>query len=426
MRILIAGIDGYLGWPLALHLAARGHDVAGIDSFQRRAWVAETGSQSATPIHSMNERLAAFEDRFGRRLKFYDGNLCDYDTVVRMLCEFEPDTVVHLGEMPSAPYSMVDVHHAVFTHTNNLTGTLHLLYGLRDYCPQAHLVKLGTMGEYGTPNIDIPEGFFEVEFRGRKERLPFPCQPPSMYHLTKVHDSANIRFACRVWGLKSTDIMQGVVFGTRVDAMGQGPDWDQRLCTRFDFDQSFGTAINRFCAQALIGMPLTPYGKGGQKRGFLPLRDSIQCFTLAIENPPQTEGAYRVFNQFADTYTISDLAETVARVGRQMGLAPTIQHLENPRREAEEHYYNPDNAGLLALGYKPTHDIATEIALTLADLAPHADRIRFARDAVQPDIRWDGTRRASRSVAQADRPKVPRRPASVGALALRPVLNEKA
>jgi UDP-sulfoquinovose synthase len=420
MRVLIAGVDGYLGWPLALHLARRGHVVAGIDGFLRRAWVAEIGSQSALPIRSMAERCHAFRENFGAELTFYEGDLCDYDTVVRALVDFQPDAVVHLAEMPSAPYSMIDVHHAVFAHHNNLTGTLHLLFALRDLAPQTHLVKLGTMGEYGTPNIDIPEGFFEIEFRGRKERLPFPCQPPSMYHLTKVHDSNNVRFACRVWGLKSTDIMQGVVFGTRIDAMGA----DARLCTRFDVDQSFGTAINRFCAQAVAGLPLTPFGRGGQKRGFLPLRDSIQCFTLALENPPAKSGEYRVLNQFADTLTINAVAEKVAGVARRLGLNPRISPVENPRRESEDHYYNPDHANLQALGYKPTRDLEGEIAVALADLAPHVERIRFVQDAVAPDIRWDGTRRRSRAVEDIPRP-ILRGPSSLGALGMPQVLHDK-
>lgn len=421
MRVFIAGVDGYLGWPLALHLVEHGHSVAGMDNFLRRGLVAEIGSQSATPIRSMAERRNALRENFGVDLSFYEGNLCDYDSVVHAFADFRPDAVVHLGEMPSAPYSMIDVHHAVFTHHNNLTGTLNLLFALRDHAPQAHLVKLGTMGEYGTPNIDIPEGFFEIEFRGRKERLPFPCQPPSMYHLTKVHDSNNVRFACRTWGLKSTDIMQGVVFGTRIDAMGG----DERLFTRFDFDQSFGTAINRFCAQAVIGLPLTPFGKGGQKRGFLPLRDSIQCFTLALENPPARAGEYRVFNQFADTYTINEVAGKVATVARRMGFRPQICAVENPRKEAEEHYYNPDHGNLMALGYTPTHNLDTEIAIALGDLTVHAERIRFAQDAVAPDIRWDGTRRRSRPIADAPRP-ITRGPSSLGALGMPQVLHDKA
>lgn len=420
MRVFIAGIDGYLGWPLAQHLIRRGHEVAGMDSFMRRAWVAEVGSQSATPIRSMSERLNAFRENFGKELKFYEGNLCDYDSVVQAFVDFQPEAVVHLAEMPSAPYSMIDVHHAVFTHQNNLNGTLHILYAMRDYCPTAHLVKLGTMGEYGTPNIDIPEGFFEIEFRGRKERLPFPCQPPSMYHLTKVHDSNNVRFACRVWGLRSTDIMQGVVFGTRIDAMGD----DERLLTRFDFDQSFGTAINRFCAQAVIGMPLTPFGKGGQRRGFLPLRDSIQCFTLTIENPPAKAGDYRVFNQFEDTYSINELAEKVQKVARHLGYKTEIRHVENPRKEAEDHYYNPDHSNLLALGYKPTHDIEAEMEIAMKDLAKHAERIRFARDSVIPDIRWDGTRRRSRAISEISKP-ITRGPSSLGALGMPQVLHDK-
>lgn len=388
MRIFIAGVDGYLGWPLAQHLVKRGHEVSGMDCYLRRDWVAEVGSQSATPIARMTERLAAFRENHGTNLQFLPGDLTDYKTLENALKRFQPDVIVHLAEMPSAPYSMIDVDHAVFTHRNNLFGTLNLLFAMRDLCPQAHLVKLGTMGEYGTPNLDIPEGFFEIEYRGRKDRLPFPRQPGSFYHLTKVHDSANILFACRVWGLSATDIMQGVVFGTRIDAQGG----DERLLTRFDYDQCFGTAINRFCAQAVIDLPLTPYGKGQQRRGFLPLRDSIQCFTLVIENPPQP-GEYRVINQFEETYSVLELAETVQRVARAHGLDAPIRPMENPRTEMEEHHYNPDHQTLLSLGYQPTHDMEAEIAVALKDLMRYRERIRLRQEAVIPDIRWDGSRR---------------------------------
>ncbi|MGB0669915.1 MAG: NAD-dependent epimerase/dehydratase family protein, partial [Rhodospirillales bacterium] len=323
----------------------------------------------------------------GQAPLFHEGDLRDYALVERVLTTFKPDTVVHLAEMPSAPFSMIDREHAIETHDNNLVGTLNLIYGIRDHCPHVHLLKLGTMGEYGTPNIDIPEGFFEVEFRGRKDVLPFPRQPFSMYHLTKVHDSNNIQFACKVWGLRSTDIMQGVVFGTRLDAM-QG---DPGLATRFDFDEAFGTAINRFCAQAVIGQPLTPYGKGGQTRGFLPLRDSIQCFTLAIENPPEA-GEYRVFNQFEETYSVYDLANMVAEVARDLGLAATVRPLENPRIEREEHYFKPDHAKLLDLGYQPNHDIKGEMALAIKDLIPHRARIQAHMKAITPAIHWNGPR----------------------------------
>ncbi|HIE55003.1 MAG TPA: NAD-dependent epimerase/dehydratase family protein, partial [Chromatiaceae bacterium] len=306
MRVFIAGIDGYLGWSLAQYLAARGHEIAGADLFLRRRWVEEMGSHSATPIRPMEERLPAFKENFNQEILFKKGDLRDYKFVEDFFREFQPEAIVHFGEMPSAPYSMIDVHHCVFTQTNNIVGTLNILYAMKAVCPEAHLVKLGTMGEYGTPNIDIPEGFFTIEYRGRKDTLPFPRQAGSWYHQTKVHDSHNIMFACKIWGLRSTDIMQGVVFGTRIDEMGD----DERLLTRFDFDQCFGTAVNRFCAQAVIGHPLTPYGRGHQRRGFLPLRDSMQCLTLAIENPPK-EGEYRVFNQFEEVYDIYELAEKV-------------------------------------------------------------------------------------------------------------------
>ena len=388
MRVFIAGVDGYLGWSLAVFLAYRGHEVAGIDGYFRRDWVAEIGSQSATPIRRMTERLQAFHDNFGQSLDFRRGDLRDYNLVLNLLRSFEPEAIVHLGEQPSAPYSMMDVEHAVSTQTNNIVSTLNILFAMREACPQAHLVKLGTMGEYGTPNVDIPEGFFEIEYRGRKDVLPFPRQAGSWYHQSKVHDSHNVAMACRIWGLRSTDIMQGVVYGTRVDAMKE----DERLLTRFDFDQCFGTAINRFCAQAVIGQPLTPYGKGGQRRGFLPLRDSMQCLHLTLTNPPAA-GEYRVFNQFEETYNVTELAEKVKRVAEERGLRVEIRATENPRIEKEEHHYNPDREHLLRLGYKPTRDMEGEIGIVLGDLVKYRDRIVARKQALLPDIRWDGRRR---------------------------------
>ncbi len=395
MKVFIAGIDGYLGWSLAQHLTARGHEVAGNDLYLRRQWVEEVGSQSAVPIVSMDERLQGFRERFGKDLLFREGGMLDYAFLLGFLAEFQPDVVVHLAEMPSAPYSMMDQAHAAFTQQNNVIGSLNMLWALREVCPKAHLVKLGTMGEYGTPNVDIPEGFFEVDFRGRKETLPFPRQPGSFYHLTKVHDTHNTIFACKIWGLSATDIMQGVVFGTQIDAMGDDP----RLRSRLDFDQCFGTAINRFCCQAVIGHPLTLYGSGGQKRGFLPLRDSMQCLTLAIENPPQP-GEYRVFNQFEECYTIEELAEKVREAGTSVGLNVEIDHFDNPRTEQEQHYYHPDRQHLLDLGYKPTHDVVAEMRIMLKDLMQYKERILAKRDILIPDIRWDGTHRRSHSLTR--------------------------
>jgi UDP-sulfoquinovose synthase len=387
VRVFIAGIDGYLGWPLAQHLAARGHTVAGADALFRRRWVEEMGSWSAIPIADVPERLDAFHSRFGTALPFWQGDLCEYELVERIVAEFAPDAVVHLGECPSAPYSMMDVQHAVFVQMNNVRSTFNLLFALRHHAPDAHLLKLGTMGEYGTPSLDIPEGFFEIEYRGRRERLPFPRQAGSWYHWSKVHGSNNVMFACRLWGLRATDVMQGVVFGTRTDTM----EADVRLRTRLDFDEAFGTAINRFCCEAVIGHPLTPYGAGHQRRGFLPLRDSMQCLTLALENPP-IEGEYRVFNQFAEVYDVTELAEKVQRVATTIGLKVEIHNLVNPRLELEQHYYNPDHEKLLSLGYQPTHDVEAEIQLMLRDLMPHRDRIESMRSALIPAVRWQGAR----------------------------------
>lgn len=391
MKVFIAGVDGYLGWTLSQYLAARGHEVAGCDCYFRRDWVAEMGAQSATPIKKMTDRLQAFRENFDTNLQFTKGDLTDYNFVWNFLRSFKPDAIVHLAEMPSAPYSMIDVHHAVFTQTNNLVGTLNLLFAMKDVCPDAHMVKLGTMGEYGTPPCDIPEGVFtdEATFRGKSlEGMMFPRKAGSWYHQTKVHDTNNIEMACRFWGLRSTDIMQGVVYGTRVDEMGD----DERLLTRFDFDQCFGTAINRFCAMAVIGVPITPFGKGHMRRGFLPLRDSMQCFTIAIENPP-AKGEYRTFNQFEEVYDITELAEKVVKVANaEHGLEAEVKNVENPRMELEEHYYNPDHKKLLELGYKPTSDMDGELKIMIGDLVKYSHRVLARAHAITPDVRWDGRR----------------------------------
>ncbi len=390
MKVFIAGVDGYLGWPLAQYLAARGHTIGGIDALLRRTWVTEAGGSTAIPIAGINDRLQAFDEHFGARLHFTDGNLLDYEHLKKALRDFQPDAVVHLAEMPSAAYSMIDAAHSAYTQQNNVIGSLNLLWAIKESCPEAHLVKLGTMGEYGTPDLDIPEGFFEVEFRGRTATLPFPRQPGSIYHLSKVHDSHNTLFACRIWGLRSTDIMQGVVFGSHTQP-------DMRLNTRLDFDQCFGTVINRFCCQAVINHPLTIYGAGNQKRGFLPLNDSLQCITIAIENPPEA-GEYRVFNQFEACYSIEELAHIVQQVAGEYGLNIPVQNFDNPRKEAENHYYNPDRQKLIELGYRPTHDIEPEIRVMLAALIPQSRHIRVYQHLLIPDIRWDGTRQRSRSL----------------------------
>jgi UDP-sulfoquinovose synthase len=288
------GIDGYLGWSLAIHLSSRGYEVSGCDNLLRRKLVSGEKSISATPIRSWPTRYSILKRlNKGNRSRFKKMNVKNYYLLKELIKETKPDTIVHLAQMPSAPYSMKGIEEAVFTYSNNLISNLNLIFLMRDVCPDVHLVKLGTMGEYGTPNMQISEGDFEISYRRRKDKLPFPRQPGSLYHCTKVHDSTNIRMACKFWGLKVTDIMQGVVFGVTIPEMNDDPD----LLTRFDFDECFGTAINRFCAQAVAGLPITPYGKGGQNRGFLPLRDSMQCLNLVIDKPAE-EGEHRVINQF--------------------------------------------------------------------------------------------------------------------------------
>ncbi|HWL65229.1 MAG TPA: NAD-dependent epimerase/dehydratase family protein, partial [Actinomycetota bacterium] len=306
MNILVLGGDGYLGWPTAMHMARLGHDVSVVDNFLRRGMSTELGAGSLTPIRSLQERIKAFNDVTGCSIRSFVGDLTDPSFVDEVFRATEPDAVVHYGEQPSAPYSMIDRRHAVATQRNNVEGTLNVLYAIRDLAPDAHLVKLGTMGEYGTPNIDIEEGFIDISHNGRNDTLPFPKMPGSMYHLTKVHDSHNIHFACRIWGLRATDLNQGVVYGIRTDET----DLDERLCTRFDYDEVLGTALNRFCVQAVVGYPLTVYGKGGQTRGFLNIVDTIQCVRLALENPA-AGGEYRVFNQFTEQFSVLDLAEKV-------------------------------------------------------------------------------------------------------------------
>ena len=382
MRTLILGMDGYIGWSLAMHLAKRGHIVSGVDNFSRRANVESLGSHSAIPILDMQERLSAFKRIHGQNISFFEGDLLDYDFLADVVKQTRPDSIVHLAEQPSAPFSMIDRDHAIYTQHNNIEGNLNVLYAMKEFVPESHLVKLGTMGEYGTPNMDIPEGFFEIEFRGRKDTLPFPRQPNSLYHLSKVHDSANIMFACRVWKLCSTDIMQGVVYGTRTQEM-----IDDSLMTRFDFDESFGTVINRYCAEAVAGLALTPYGQGKQKRGFIDLVDSIQCLTIAIENPA-ARGEYRVFNQLDEVYTIVELAERVVKAARKLGMDVKIQNLQNPRIEKEEHYYEVDHEHLRKLGFKPIRTLGETLDMMLKDLSKYKDRVLEKSQAILPKTTW--------------------------------------
>ncbi|HUI42985.1 MAG TPA: NAD-dependent epimerase/dehydratase family protein [Terriglobia bacterium] len=384
MKILVLGGDGYLGWPTAMYLSARGHDVGVVDNFAKRRWEMELNVEPLIPIHTLHDRVRAWREVTGRAIELFVGDLRNYGVVLEAVRSFRPEAVVHYGEQPSAPYSMMDHNRAVFSQTNNIVGTLNLLWALHRAAPECHLVKLGTMGEYGTPNIDIEEGFIEIEHRGRRDVLPFPKQPGSFYHLSKVHDSHNILFACRVWKLRSTDLNQGVVYGIETAET----EIDSRLATSFHYDEVFGTALNRFCVQAVAGIALTVYGGGGQTRGFLNIRDTLRCVELSILNPPQA-GEYRVFNQFTETFTVLQLAELVQCQAAKLGIEARVDHLQNPRREAEVHYYNPRHQKLLDLGLQPHLLSDVLIDSVLGRIREHAGRIK--PDIIMPRVRWDGT-----------------------------------
>jgi UDP-sulfoquinovose synthase len=382
MRILILGGDGYLGWATAMYFSARGHEVHSVDNYLRRRAHEEAGTNSLTPIgENLPARADAWRQVTGYRIGVTDGDLTDWPVVEKLFVEFEPEAIIHYGEMPSAPYSFISREHAVFTQYNNVIGTLNVLWAMRDLAPDSHMVKLGTMGEYGTPNIDIEEGFIQIRHNGREDRLPFPKMPGSWYHASKVHDSVNIQLACRIWGLRATDLNQGVVYGIETEESTLDP----RLATRFDYDEVFGTALNRFCLQAVIGHPLTAYGKGGQTRGYLNIVDTLACVELATINSAEP-GEYRVFNQFTEQFAVNELAELVQRAGEEYGLEVRVDHLDNPRVEAEEHYYNAKHSALLDLGLKPHYLSETLVESMFAKIEEHRDRV--ITKAIMPKTLW--------------------------------------
>lgn len=396
MRIAVLGGDGYCGWATALYLATKGHSVAIVDNFVRRQWDYELGVQTLTPIRPLSERLAAWHQLTGLAIELFVGDVSDYDFLSSMIKTFQPEAVVHFAEQRSAPYSMIDRKHAIYTQTNNVVGTMNLLFAIHELQPNCHIVKLGTMGEYGTPNIDIEEGFITIEHNGRKDTLPFPKQPGSFYHLSKVHDSHNIMFTCKVWGLRATDLNQGVVYGTVTDEVMI----DEALINRFDYDEVFGTVLNRFCAQAAIGYPLTVYGQGGQTRGFLDIRDTVRCVELACLNPAKP-GEFRVFNQFTEQFSVLDLALTVQSVAGQMGIKVEIDHLVDPRVEAESHYYNAKHSRLADLGLKP-HTLSDSLVDSLISISMrYRDRIDPALFA--PQINWRSTQNERRLVGESSK-----------------------
>jgi UDP-sulfoquinovose synthase len=385
MRVLILGGDGYLGWPTAMRFSAKGHEVSVVDNFSRRRWHEQQGTDSLLPIRSLEERIAAWKEVSGKGIASYVGSIEDGEFLEQLIIDTRPEAIIHYGEQPSAPYSMQSRETAIETQYTNVIGTLNVLFAMRDHAPDAHLVKLGTMGEYGTPNIDIEEGYIEIEHKGRKDTLPFPKLPGSLYHLSKVHDSHNIHFGCRIWGLRATDLNQGVVYGIETDETTM----DERLATRFDYDETFGTVLNRFCVQAVVGRSLTVYGKGGQTRGFLNIRDTLQCVELAVETPAE-RGDFRVFNQFTEQFSVSQLAELVRESAAELDYEVHVEHLDNPRVEAEEHYYNAVHEKLLALGLQPAL-LGDELVRSMLK-AIEANRDRIDTATIEPHTTWKSGR----------------------------------
>jgi UDP-sulfoquinovose synthase len=385
MRILILGGDGYLGWPTALRFSARGHEVSVLDNFNRRRWHDEHGTGSLTPIADLDARIAAWRELTGSQIRKYVGPVEDGDFLEEVVAETMPEAVVHYGQQASAPYSMLSRERAAETQHANVIGNLNLLFAIRDHVPDCHLVKLGTMGEYGQPEIDIEEGYIEIEHKGRKDTLPYPKLPGSLYHCSKVHDSTNIHFATRTWGLRATDLNQGVVYGVATEETAR----DERLITRFDYDELFGTVLNRFCVQAVVGHPLTVYGSGRQTRGFLNIRDTLQCVELAVANPAE-RGEFRVFNQFTEQFSVLELAQLVKHAAEHLGYTVGVDHVDNPRVEKEEHYYNAVHTKLLDLGLEPTLLGEELVESVLHAIERYKDRV--IESAIDPHTRWNPTK----------------------------------
>ncbi len=380
---MILGIDGYLGWPLALRMASKGYEVIGIDNMATRKSVEEVGSISALPIKSMDERVKIANKEFKGKITFVKGDITDYKLICDTIKEHTPETIVHFAEQRSAPYSMIDVNHATYTMRNNINGTINLIYAIRGADLDTHVVKMGTMGEFGTPKFDIPEApFVDVEIKGKRDKITTPKWGGSWYHWTKVHDTNNLLFANKLWGITITDIMQGPVYGTRTSEIKS-----EDLFTRFDFDAVWGTVVNRYCVEAILGEPLTPYGKGGQIRGFLSLQDSMDALTLLIENKPKT-GEYRSVNQFMELLSVNEIAEIVKTEAAKLGIDAKIKNVENPRVEEEQHHYNPERTVLPSLGFKLKVQMKDAIGEIIKDLLPNKNRLENYKDVLLPKTRW--------------------------------------
>jgi UDP-sulfoquinovose synthase len=382
MKILVLGGDGYLGWPTCMHLSAQGHEVMSVDNYLRRNLSREENSDPLFEVPNLHRRAELWKAKSGKDIQIRVGDLCDWDFLAETVKGFMPDALIHYAEQPSAPYSMKDRHTATLTFQNNMMATFNVIQAVHEFVPDCHIVKLGTMGEYGTPNIDIEEGWLDVEHNGRKQKFLFPRAAGSLYHTTKVLDTDLIWFYVRTWGLRCTDLMQGPVYGLETYENAG----DESLYPFFNYDELWGTVINRFMVQAVAGYPLTVYGKGGQTRGYLNIKDTLQCLRLSIENPAD-KGELRIFNQFVETFSVNELADKVKASGERLGLKVEIKSLPNPRKEMEEHYYNPAHTGLLELGLKPHHLTDDAMDEMMKIIIRYKDRIQ--KDCIFRDVKWN-------------------------------------
>ena len=393
-HVLILGGDGYLGWPTAMYFSSRGYEVTVVDNYFRRNACTELDTGMLYQVPTLIERTKIWYEKTGYEIKVVIGDLAEpelmrslfdgrvkYQWAINSKFSGIPEAVVHYAEQPSAPYSLIDYKHADITVINNLRVTNNLLWAIRDYARDSHLIKLGTMGEYGTPNIDIEEGWLEIEHKGRKDNFLFPRQAGSLYHTTKIMDTDLMWFGVRMWDLKVTDLMQGPVYGIETEET----EVDERLKTIFNYDEIFGTIVNRFVTQAIIGYPLTVYGGGGQTRGYLNIKDTLQC-VHASEQTSAKKGELRIYNQIMETFSVNQLAELTQKVGYQRGYEVEIKSITNPRKEAEEHYYNPTYQGLKDIGVKP--HLLTEVVMGRLFEVVEQYKENIRKDVIFRGVKW--------------------------------------
>ncbi len=383
MAILVTGADGYIGWPAMLRLAREfpTERIVGVDNFARRKWVEEIGSVSAVPIATMPERLEAARATGINNLSFVEGDLVDLAFVQQLYSIYKPRVVLHLAAQPSAPYSEINGERANYTQHNNTQSTRNLLWGLKENnLLDSVFVETTTTGVYGQPGFDIPEGYIEVERNGRKDTIVYPGMAGSWYHMSKCHDVNNLWLANSKWKLSVVDLRTAITYGTKTDETASDP----RLATRFDFDFYFGVVVNRFAAQALAGFPITVYGKGDLKRPMVGLQDAVDSIVACARREPNQK--FDIYNQTSGPVSISDMATSIERSARALGIDVEIEHLVNPRVEKEEHQMVMENDRFIAdLLPRSTVDIESGVRDTIESLAPYRDTLVAYKDRFIPE-----------------------------------------